>query len=69
MDQIVSSMQAGRVTLDEDDYRLCLQWGYVRYAAGEPGVAPEAAGLFRMGYADLWPTLNERAEQGKTLAV
>jgi hypothetical protein len=59
----------GDITLDEDNYRLCLQCGYVQYSAAEPGVAPEAAGLFHLGYADLWRTLNERAGQGKTVAV
>ena len=59
----------GDMTLDEDSYRLCLQCGNVRYSAPEPRVAPEAAGLFHMGYADLWRTLNERAEKENTVAV
>ena len=37
----------GDMTLVEDDYRLCLQCGYVQYSAAEPGVAPEANGLRR----------------------
>ena len=59
----------GDMTLDEDNHRLCLQCGYIRYSAAEPGVAPEAAGLFHLGYADLWRTLIERAEQEKGVAV
>jgi hypothetical protein len=30
----------GDMTMDEDDYRLCLECGYFQYSAAEPGVAP-----------------------------
>ena len=59
----------GDMTLDEDGDRLCLECGYVQYSVVEPGVAPEATGLFHMGYADSWRTLNERAGQEKAVVV
>ena len=61
--------KAGDMTPDEDNNRLCLQCGHVQYSAAEPGVSPEATGLFGVGYADLSRTLNERSGQEKAVAV
>ena len=59
----------GDMTLNEDGERLCLQCGYVRFAATEPGVASEATGLVQVGYADPWRMHNGRTEQEKVVAV
>ena len=38
----------GDMTLDEDNYRLCLQCGYVQYSVGANVIAPQGAHLFHV---------------------
>ena len=38
----------GDMTLDKDNYRLCLQCGYVQYSVGENVIAPQGDHLVQV---------------------